>query len=206
LAARSRRLAPLEDEAELVERACAGDRAAFDRLATHHRSWLERTAALLLGDPEQAEDLVQAALGIAFAQIGSFERRSELSTWLCGIVLNLARRELRRRARHAGTLSPELLDARPASSERTRGPLSSVLRRELTLRIEDAVARLPIPLREGFLLRFVSGLDYEQIAAAAGISVATARVRAFRARALLRADLGAVVDTVWLEGDPRGAA
>lgn len=196
--------APLPDEAALVMSARAGERAAFDRLAEHHRVWLERTAALMVGDAEPAEDLVQEAFRIALEQGAAFEGRSAFSTWLCGIVLNLCRRELRRRTRDGGSVDPSQLDQEEATAAAQHGPLSSVLRRELGARIDNAVARLPIPLREGFLLRFVSGLDYEEIAAASGVTVATARVRAFRARALLRAELGGMVDSVWLEGESEG--
>jgi DNA-directed RNA polymerase specialized sigma24 family protein len=44
-------------------------------------------------------------------------------------------------------------------------------------------------------------MDYPEISSITGVSEGTARVRAFRARALLREELGAVVDSVWLEKD-----
>ena len=56
-------------------------------------------------------------------------------------------------------------------------------------------------MREAFLLRYVDGMDYPEISSITGASEGTARVRAFRARALLREELGSVVDTVWLEKD-----
>ncbi len=51
---------------------------------------------------------------------------------------------------------------------------------------------------EAFLLHYVEGLDYRQVGQITAVSAGTARVRAFRARGLLRAERGAVVDTLWL--------
>jgi DNA-directed RNA polymerase specialized sigma24 family protein len=49
----------------------------------------------------------------------------------------------------------------------------------------------------------VQELDYPELALILGVSEGTARVRAFRARALLREELGTVVDTVWIQdADP----
>ena len=92
----------------------------------------------------------------------------------------------------------QVLDAQPA---RGHGVLSSVIRHEMAERLELSVGRLPTSMREAFLLRYVDAMDYPEISSITGVSEGTARVRAFRARALLRGELGDVVDTVWLEKD-----
>jgi RNA polymerase sigma-70 factor, ECF subfamily len=189
----------LPDEALLIAKCRAGDRESFAKLTGHHRAWLTRTAALMLGSPEEAEDVTQEAITRAFADLSRFEGRSAFATWLCGIVLNICRKVLRSRARHAGVVDPEMLDASPARAGRRQGVLSAILRQEIGERMEVAIDRLPIPLREAFLLRYVNAMDYADIARAAGVTEATARVRAFRARTLLREELGGVVDTAWIE-------
>jgi RNA polymerase sigma factor (sigma-70 family) len=75
--------------------------------------------------------------------------------------------------------------------------LSGILRREASDLTFEAIDQLPMPLREAFVLRFIEGMDYAEIGQAVGIDPATLRVRAHRARALLRAHLGSAVDT-WL--------
>lgn len=179
-------LAPLPDEALWLARCRDGVAGAFEPLAAHYREWLTRNAALLLGDEQEAEDVAQEALVLAMAHMRSFEGRSAFSTWLCGIAVNLCRKQLRRRSRHARQAAPELLDRNPARSGAQRGVLSSILRREDAARLEAAIARLPLPLREAFLLRVAGGMDYPEVAEAAGISEGTARVRVYRARALLQ--------------------
>ena len=113
-----------------------------------------------------------------------------------GIALNKCRNHLRDRKRRAAPAGEGVLDDRAAKG---RGVLTSVIRHEMAEQLELSVGRLPAAMREAFLLRYVDGMDYPEIAAIIGTSEGTARVRAFRARALLREELGTVVDTVWLE-------
>jgi len=166
----------------------------FERRVAPLREPLARFVSMMVG--HEAEEIVQAAIAAAFADLGRFEERSKFSTWLYGIALNLCRKHLRDKGRHAGQAAPEILEAQPS---RARGVLSSVLRHEMAERLEIAVGRLPTSMREAFLLRYVDQMDYPEISSITGVSEGTARVRAFRARALLRDELGAVVDTVWLE-------
>jgi RNA polymerase sigma-70 factor, ECF subfamily len=168
----------------------------FEAQVSPHRDALGRFVSMMVG--REAEDIVQEAIAAAFRDLERFQNRSKFSTWLYGIALNMCRKHLRDKGRHATSASQEVLDAQPA---RTRGVLSSVIRHEMAERLEFSVSRLPTPMREAFLLRYVDAMDYPEIASITGASEGTARVRAFRARALLREELGSVVDTVWLEKD-----
>jgi RNA polymerase sigma-70 factor (ECF subfamily) len=159
-----------------------------------HGAAQARFVAMMVG--RETEDLVQAALAAALKEADRFEGRSKFSTWLYGIALNLRRKHLRDKTRRGTSGGPDLLEAQP---DKGRGVLSSVIRHEMAERIEIAVGRLPTSMREAFVLRYVDGMDYPEIAEITGVSEGSARVRAFRARALLREELGAVVDTVWVE-------
>ena len=167
---------------------------AFEALVAPHREGLARFVAMMVG--RETEDLVQAALAAALKEADRFEGRSKFSTWLYGIALNLCRKHLRDKTRHAAS-GADALEGQPAKA---RGVLTSVIRHEMAERIEIAVGRLPTSMREAFVLRYVDGMDYPEVAEIIGVSEGTARVRAFRARALLREELGPVVDTVWVEG------
>ena len=167
---------------------------AFESLVAPHRDALARFVSMMVG--REAEDIVQEAIATAFKDIDRFQNRSKFSTWLYGIALNMCRKHLRDKSRHATAAAQEVLEALPA---RGRGVLTSVIRHEMAERLEISVSRLPTPMREAFLLRYVDGMDYPEISSITGASEGTARVRAFRARALLREELCSVVDTVWLE-------
>jgi RNA polymerase sigma-70 factor (ECF subfamily) len=188
-------------DATLVQRALAGESSAFDELVQRHRPRLVRFIALLIWDADEAETLAQEALTRAFARLSDYSPELPLGSWLRGIALNLGRNYLRDRSRHAKAVAPEQLSDVPSPDGRRHGVLSGILRREMGEQTEKAIGLLPIPLREAFVLHFVEGLDYREISQLTGVTVGTARVRAHRARTLLRASLGPVVDT-WMRGEP----
>jgi RNA polymerase sigma-70 factor (ECF subfamily) len=190
-----------DDDAVLVTRARAGEAAAFDELVRRHRPRLARLAALLVGDADEAESLAQEALTRAYTQLAAFQLGRPFTPWLHGIVVNLCRNHLRRCARHARPAPPEQLRDAPAPGGQRQGVLSEILRREARDCTLEAIGQLPVALREAFVLHFVEGLDYAEMSQYLGVSAGTLRVRAHRARTLLRQSLGPVVDT-WLRQGP----
>jgi RNA polymerase sigma-70 factor (ECF subfamily) len=187
-------------EDEIVRRAKDGDRNAFAALAASCRSGLIRCAALLTGDPDEAESLAQEALTRAFAGLSEYRPDTPFPAWVRGIVLNLCRQHLRRVNRHAKPTGPEHLAQAPDAVGRRNGVLSGILRDELAARVWLVLGQLPEAYREAVVLHYIEGLDYDQISAITGVSAGALRVRALRGRALLRAELGSVVDT-WLRGE-----
>lgn len=182
-----------EGEAELTARAAAGDRKAFDRLASEYAPRLERFAVLM--GVEEAADVSQETLQEAFASISGFRTGSKLSTWLIGIALNLCRRWHRKRgAKSAPRLGGpgDRIDGRNPD----RSIFSDLVRREDAERIALALDTLPPSFREAFLLKHVEDLDFKEIGRLMGVSEGTARVRAHRASVLLRSDLGPAFATL----------
>jgi RNA polymerase sigma-70 factor (ECF subfamily) len=186
-----------------VSGARAGDSGAFDELASRHRPGLIRMAHGLIGDADEAENLAQEALVRAFEQLGEFREELPFGPWVRGITLNLCRNYLRSRTRHAKPVAPEQLAETVASASHREGVLSGIVRREAGDQTQSAVSQLPMALREAFVLHFVEGLDYAEISQITGIAAGTLRVRAHRARTLLRYSLGSVVDT-WMREQRRG--
>ena len=99
-----------DDEAELVELARNGDRAAFEKLYWRHR---DRIYALLWrlcgGDPATAEDMLQEAFVRAWLKLDSFRGDSRFGTWLHRLSANVAlsdRRTRMRRVSRSNTASP----------------------------------------------------------------------------------------------------
>lgn len=83
----------------LIDRAKAGDRAAFDELAGEALPKLRGFLWRMIGHPEDSEDLVQTALIKAWENIQSFEGRSKFSTWLIAIASRAALDHLRAQKR-----------------------------------------------------------------------------------------------------------
>ncbi|MHC4606585.1 MAG: RNA polymerase sigma factor, partial [Planctomycetota bacterium] len=70
---------------------------------------------------------------------------------------------------------------------------------EFSRLLQAAVRGLPYVYRVAFVLRHLQNLEYQEIASITGVSADTARVRAYRARELLKERLSPQVDTVWRE-------
>ena len=188
-----------EPDANLVRRTRRGERGAFDELTRRHGPGLARFVALQIGDADEAQSLAQEALARAFASLGTFRTDLSFAAWLRGIALTLCRSHLRDRKRHARPVDPEELTHAPAREGQRQGVLSSILRRESNEQTLRAIAELPAALREAFILHFIEGMDYAEMGRITGVAEGALRVRAHRARALLRDTLGPVVDT-WLRG------
>jgi len=181
------------DLSDLVQQARAGDRAAFATLCERHTPRLERFLITMTGDEHTAADVLQQTLQLAMTRLDQLRDPTRFANWLLSIACNECRKRLRsdvQRAHHGG----DALDDVP---ERRRSALSSLVRREDAVRLALAIDRLPILLREAFVLFAVEGLPYAEIAAATGVAENTLQVRVHRGKALLRQQLGASVDTWW---------
>jgi RNA polymerase sigma factor (sigma-70 family) len=181
--------------ATLVARARDGDRGAFDALCAAERERLLRFLAGMGCDEATAEDLVQDCLHRAWERIAQLEDASRFRSWLLAIVVHAGRSHARSgvQRERAGRL-----DAVPTPIDHRRGLLTSLVRREAATELALAIDRLPVLLREAFVLHHLEGCSFPQMAEICDAAVGTLQVRAHRARALLRTQLGDLVDESWL--------
>lgn len=162
----------------LIAAAQRGDIAAFARLVDAHRARLQLVATRMLGDADEAEDLVQEALLRGYLGLTQLRDADRFGAWLVGITLNLARMTLRRRVAYERALVR--VASAPSQLEEERD--------ELTL-VREAVELLPARERDAVVLHYVDGLACGEIAAVLGSSPGAVRVRLHRARARLREEL-----------------
>jgi RNA polymerase sigma-70 factor (ECF subfamily) len=170
------------DAAELMGRAQRGDRAAFDEVVRIHHRLVYAHARRVLGDEEAAGEVTQDVFVRAWRYRASCDP-ARVGAWLLGIAANRARDALRARgARPAPLEEPERVAAGGDAG------LAAFARGALREEVARAVDALPPEQREVVALRYLSDLSYEEVAAALGLSVGAARMRALRARdALARA-------------------
>jgi len=183
----------IENEQALIDKASAGDKAAFDVLAKEYIPRLERFAVLM--GVEESGDVTQEALHEAYTSLSSFGRTSQFSSWLIGIALNMCRRWHRKRAAKSAPRVGDVPD-RIDSRNPDRSIFSGLVRREDAERISLALDALAPSFREAFVLKYVENLDYREIGRLTGVSEGTARVRAHRATVLLRTELGPAFATL----------
>ena len=175
--------------AELVARAQASDRKAFDRLVDATYSMAYATAYRLTGDPDTACDATQDAYVRAYASLHTFRGNSTFTTWLYRIVVNVSLDALRRRAR-----APEPLTMAADSEEgrdidvadESADPQREVERRERRAAVARALQRVSDDHRTVLVLFDLNGLSYEEIAEILRVPLGTVKSRLNRARLALR--------------------
>ncbi len=186
----------------LVERARAGDKAAFADLVRLHRGEVQRVALRLVGNHEDAEDIAQETFVRAWSGLALFRGEVRFGAWLLGITVHLSRDLYRRRGRRPETEAAALLETTHADA--SGGPSEVGVRREQQRLVEAAITALPERLRTVLVLRTLEGHGYDEIGRITGVRPATARTRLVEARKALRRLLGRHLDNDHL--DNRGGA
>jgi RNA polymerase sigma-70 factor (ECF subfamily) len=150
-------------------------------------------ARRILANEEDARDAVQDAFLSAFKEIGRFEARSRLGTWLHRIVVNAALYRLRNRQRHPERSIEDLLPHFGEGEHQVDPPApwkdtsdTILQRQELCELVRRCIDQLPEIYRTVLLLRDIEGLDTEETAQALGISQGVVKTRLHRARQALR--------------------
>jgi RNA polymerase sigma-70 factor (ECF subfamily) len=162
-----------------------------------HKSKVYGILLSLVGDSDQAEELAQDTFVKAFTGIGDFREDASFGTWLVQIAIHGARDHRRRmsRLRRRRVVSLEALrearryELEPADERRWADPRTRVEGREEEWFVREALETLPPEYREVLVLKHFDGWSYERIAELTGDTVGTLKVRAHRARRLLRDSL-----------------
>ena len=170
----------------LVTRARDGDAQALEALCARHAPKVERLARHLLDDREDARDAAQESLAKLCVRIRQFRGESQFATWLHRLVVNTCK-DVAQRQRARAT-EPLVDDRRVArDGDPTRAAAMSELREELCRSLADLSAEQA----QVVVLKDVVGLSFEEISAASGMPVGTAKCYAHRGRNGLRARLEA---------------
>jgi len=173
-----------EQLAELVAAARDGSREAFDELVRVTSRDTYTLAFRLVGNEEDARDVVQETYLRAYKGIGRFRGDAQFTTWLYRITANCANTHLSKRRKHRHDELDETIAA--VDTDATRDPQAVAIASSLRDRLTVALDELPPKLRAVVVLRDVYDLPHEAIAAELGISETAAKVRLHRARRKLR--------------------
>ncbi len=174
-----------EDESALVERVRHGDAGAFDALVTRYMRRAFAVAYRLLGNREDAEDLVQETFLAVLQKIDAFQPGRAFSPWFFRILVN---RGLNARKARAVRTTEEIPDGTAAGG---CSPERSAERAELRGRLFAAMARLPERQRVIVELFELEGFAGPEIAEILEISDGTVRWHLHEARQALRRELAA---------------
>ena len=174
--------ASADSDGELAARSIAGDQRAFAAIVGRHKQFLYGVTARLVGNPDDALDLVQEAFVAAHAALRRYDPDRPMRTWLARIAINKAR-DWQRKERVRAVLRSilPLGDAPDVAADHVPADRQLADRAELD-RVRRQIAQMPARLREVLVLRAIEELPQAQVAQMLGISEKSVETRLYRAR------------------------
>ncbi len=181
------------DEASLISRAAQGEAAAWEPVVLAHQEAIFRLAYLILGDPDEAEDVAQETFVRAWKNLRRFDARRPLRPWLFRIAANAANNRRRSAGRYLAALVRTVQAEAETPSTEEQG----------TQRIESqqlwkAVQQLAQADQQIIYLRYFLDLSVAETAETLEMAEGTVKSRCSRAlerlRSIVRRDLPTLGD------------
>jgi RNA polymerase sigma-70 factor (ECF subfamily) len=173
--------APFE-EPELIQRARLGESPAWTALMRLHQEPIFRFAYLLMGDPDEAEDIAQETFIRAYRALERFDSERPMRPWLLRIAANLASNRRRSLARYFTALQRAFQQEKPDLKSVEEHPGQSGRARQ----VWEAVRQLKPADAQVIYLRFFLDLSTEEAAQALDVPAGTVKSRLHRASERLR--------------------
>ena len=164
-------------ETDLIKQARRGDHDAWEDLTRTHQEAVFRLAYLLLGDPDDAEDVAQEVFVRAHYALKSFDAARPLRPWLLQIASNLASNRRRSLGRYLNALTRF---AREPGETRASFPEDD------SRALWQAVRQLKFEFQQVIYLRFFLDMSEEEMSMTLGIPAGTVKSRLHRALGALR--------------------
>jgi RNA polymerase sigma-70 factor (ECF subfamily) len=181
-----RKAAAAAEDRELVRRAQAQDKEAFEELVRRHQHRVFAVAGGILRRREDAEDIAQQVFVKAYFSLKRFDQRAAFSTWLYKITVNecwdLLRKRKVRPLVYESDLSEEQARQFGATDERASEEPDISEKLVARQRVQNLMAGLDERDRTMLILKEVEGFAVEEIAEILGLNANTVKVRLFRAR------------------------
>jgi RNA polymerase sigma-70 factor, ECF subfamily len=176
------------DDRRLIAESLSGHSAAFGILVRRHQDRLYNTVYRLLGNSEDAQDVIQESFISAYQSLSSFKGDAKFFTWLYRIAMNAAI-SLKRKKKAAVSLdtgSKHDLVIDPLDQSLDHQPGDAMERQEEEQRLQGALDRLSPEHKSVIVLKDIEDMKYEEIAEVLDVPIGTIRSRLHRARLELR--------------------
>jgi RNA polymerase sigma-70 factor, ECF subfamily len=182
-----------------IEALIDGDRAEYARLVDMYSGSIYHLGLKMLGNPQDAEDVLQNTFLNALMHLSTFERRSSVATWLYRIAANEALMLIRKKKPEVSLESSEnasekvaVEDLKPTQfADWSALPEDELLSNEGKKILDSMIQILPESLRIIFILRDIEGLSIRETADALDLTETNVKTRLLRARLFLRERLSA---------------
>jgi len=183
-----------DEDLEYVSLCRKGDANAFEALVRRHEKRMFNIAYRIVGDYDEACEVVQEGFISAYKNIKGFKGNAKFATWLYAIVINGSRNRLKqlrsRRYREGCSIDDPIMTpdgeikGDPPSNESSA--LDRLEARDVQQRVQGCINALDAEFREVIVLRDIQGFSYEEISAMLKKPVGTVKSRLFRARASVK--------------------
>ena len=186
------------EKRELMIKMKNGDDQAFDEVYRSYSGKLYRMALFITGNRSDSEDVLQETFVKCYLHRGELKDPERFESWIYQILVRTAWK-MEKKKKNTGEVSfEEMLETdegrssslgQRLSADDSMGPLESVLQKEVSREICDAVNRLHIRYRTVILLYYYNGLGIREISQVTGVFQGTVKSRLNKARKLLRESL-----------------
>jgi RNA polymerase sigma-70 factor (ECF subfamily) len=183
-----------DQDAALVSSAQKGDLVAFELLVGRHQKKMLNIAFRLIGDYDDACEVVQDAFVSAYKNIKTFRGEAKFTTWLTTITVNLSKNRMKQMKSRQGHVAFSLDDpiqtddgqmaAEPPSKEPS--VLDQLVKRDVQNRVQECIKKLDHAFREVLVLRDMQDFSYEEIGSMLKMREGTVKSRLFRAREMVK--------------------
>ena len=190
-----------DEDYELVSLCKKGDVDAFEELVRKHQKRMLNIAYRMMGNYEEACEIVQDAFISAYRSIKSFKGRAKFSTWLYTIVINLSKNRLKQlkiqlHRQHYSIDNPVLTNEKPINVEPATNEPSALERlekKDIQQKVQRCINSLNDEFREVLVLRDIQGFPYDKISDLLNVPEGTIKSRLFRARETVKDCLKKVI-------------
>jgi len=176
----------LDEEKAIIRKVLGGDKNAFEHLVIANQKNVYNLAFKMTRNEEDALDISQEAFINAYRRLDSFRGDSRFSVWLYRLTYNLCIDFIRKKP-SSGLISLDYEtdegDIKPFEIPDTRNlPEENAMRKETQAIIDASINELALKHREILVMREITAMNYEDIAATLNISIGTVKSRLARAR------------------------
>jgi RNA polymerase sigma-70 factor (ECF subfamily) len=177
-------------DAALVAAAHEGDLSAFETLVARHQKRMLNVAFRIIGDYEDACEVVQDAFISAYRNLKGFRAEAKFTTWLTAITVNLSKNRLKRviirQKREPVSLDAPIMtndgEVMPDPPSNEPSVLDRMERRDMKQKVQDCIGELDPDFREVLVLRDLQDFSYDEIGEMLKVAAGTVKSRLFRAR------------------------
>ncbi len=183
-----------DEDREFVSLCQEGDVDAFEVLVRRHQKRMLNIAYRIIGNYEEACEVVQDAFISAYKNITGFKGKAKFATWLYTICINLSRNRLKqlrtRRYREPYSVDNPMqaadgqIKGDPPASEPSA--LDRLEARDVQQQVQGCINTLDAEFKEVLILRDIQGFSYDEIGDMLKVPEGTVKSRLFRAREAMR--------------------